>query len=164
MLYKIIYSIVLSGLIYSGLLAQEATNDSISGSPNIFTALQDNSSGGRMVLDQSPELHVLIDKSIRINEKSGLEGYRIQIYTGSGVKARDEAAAVCQEFMAYFPEIDPGQIYKNYQAPYFKVRIGDYRNKNEAFEKYHAIKKRFPSSYIVKSSINFPKLESPEEK
>ena len=58
---------------------------------------------------------------------------------------------------------DSNLIYFSYQAPYFKVLVGDYRNKNEAFEMYHKIKSTFPGLYIVKSRIKFPKLTSNTE-
>jgi hypothetical protein len=139
--------------------AQINTTDSVNITDDIFSALQNNTYGGNITILQEPSLHVLIDRSIRINKKKGLNGYRIQIFSGSGNNAREQANKVAQEFKSYFPNFDHDLIYFNYQAPYFKVRIGDFRNRNEAFELYNKIIKKFPSSYIVKSRIKFPKLK-----
>lgn len=149
-------------LMAGSLKAQTESLDATPQVVDIFSLLQEDSHGAAIHLYQNPSLHVLVDKNSRLNEKSGLMGYRIQIYSGSGTQARDKANEVGLTFMENFPEFDPGLIYTDYQAPYFKVRIGDYRNKNEAFEFYNDLKKKYPGAYIVKSVINFPKLETPE--
>jgi hypothetical protein len=143
-------------------LAQESLSlvDSVSVYTDIFSTLQDNSRGGKIEIYQDPALHVLVDKSIRINKKEGLDGYRIQIFSSSGQEARDLANETQQKFLELFPDFDSRLIYTEYTAPYFKLRIGDFRNKNEAYEFFHKLRKKFPSSYIVKSKINFPKLEA----
>ncbi len=139
--------------------AQINTADSVNITDDIFFALQNNTYGGNINVSQEPSLHVLIERNIRINKKKGLSGYRIQIFSGSGNNAREQANKVAQEFKHYFPDFDPDLIYFNYRAPYFKVRVGDFRNRNEAFELYKKINRKFPSSYIVKSRIKFPKLK-----
>ncbi|MGE4289871.1 MAG: hypothetical protein AB7E36_14390 [Salinivirgaceae bacterium] len=87
------YKLVLAGsfLFISGatLIAQEA-NKSEELSQDIFSVLQDNAQGGKIQLFQDPELHVLVDKNIRINKKQGIEGYRIQLFSSSGQDARDK--------------------------------------------------------------------------
>lgn len=135
-------------------------NDIALAPDDIFYSIQDDTYGGTISLYQDPLLHVLVDKYARINEKQGLKGYRIQIYSGSGVSARAEANSARYRLLNLFPEFDPSLIYFDYHAPYFKVVIGDYRNKNEAFEVYHDIKRKFSGSYIVKTRIRFPKLSS----
>lgn len=127
---------------------------------DIFSKLQDKSSGGTIDLYQDPALHVLVQKNTRINKKEGIDGYRIQIFSSSGQEAREKALEIREKFLEMFPDFDPSLVYVEYVAPYFKLRVGDYRNKNEAYEFYHKLRKPFPSSYIVKSKINFPKLEN----
>lgn len=129
---------------------------------DIISEINDNSMGGDIQVYQNPSLHVLLDKATRINKKEGLTGYRIQIYSGSGQDARKKSFEVQTEFQEAFEDFDPDLIYSMYQAPFFKLRLGDYRSKNEAVEFYYQVKKYFPSSYIVKSKINFPKLETEE--
>ena len=144
-----------------GMLVFKIDAQEISSTPvtdDIFYSIQDDTYGGNIDLYQNPSLHVLVNKYARINKKDRLDGYRIQIYSGSGNSARTEASNVRRKLLDKFPEFDSGLVYFDYQAPYFKVVIGDFRNKNEAFELYHKIKGKFSGSYIVKSKINFPKL------
>lgn len=164
MLKKGVSLFFLVSILFAELAAQELSNSSQPPLSDIFSSLQDNTQGGAINLYQSPSINVLIDRNTRISEKEGLSGYRIQIYSGTGVNAREKANTTKREFLEAFPELKENLIYIDYQAPYFKVSIGDYRNKNEAFEYYHNIKKRFPGSYIVKSKINFPELELAESK
>ncbi len=133
--------------------------DSIVYKHDLFTLLSEKSQGqGDINLVQDAELYVLIDKYSRINKRDGLSGYRIQIFSGSGQNAREQANQASQLFCKNFPDFDPNLIYMEYQAPYFKLRIGDFRNKTEANAFYHSVKVIFPDSYLVKSKINFPKL------
>jgi len=161
MLKKLICLLFLIGNLLFDSFAQPVSADQ---DANIFTSIQDNSYGGKMTIYQNPSLQVLVEKSIRMNEKDGINGYRIQIYSGTGSAAREKASNVKREFLENFPEIDQEVIYTDYLEPYFKVKVGDFRNRNEAFELYNNVKKKFPGSYIVKSKINFPKLELPEGK
>ncbi|MBI9067637.1 MAG: SPOR domain-containing protein [Salinivirgaceae bacterium] len=141
-------------------IGQINENDSGHVIHDIFTEINDNSYGGVIEIYQDPSLHVLIDRSERINKKEGLSGYRIQMFSGSGQDAREEARELSIKFIELFPDFDARLMYPEYNAPFFKLRLGDYRTKNEAMEFYHQLKKQFPNSYIVKSKINFPKLEA----
>lgn len=129
---------------------------------DIFYQLSLSENGeGKITLSQSTLLNNLIAKHRQINKKLGkakIKGYRIQIYRGVGSEARNEANNVSMKFMNSFPEFSQNQIYAIYETPYFKLRIGDYRNKNEAFEHLFEIKKIFSEAYIVNSNINYPEL------
>lgn len=157
-LEKLVFIMVVALLACSETDAQ--TIDSIYISDDIFAKINTADSGGSMQIYQDPALHVLMDKTNRINKKDGLEGYRIQIFSGSGQDARDHSYKIQTEFLQQFPDFDPDLIYNIYQAPFFKLRLGDFRSKNEAVEFFHLVKQKFPNSYIVKSKIKYPKLES----
>ncbi len=156
---KVSFLFLVCGLIAgSTSLSQSLQDDTLKFEDNIFFQLQDKNNGGKMDIIQDPMLNVLVDKSIRINEKEGLNGFRIQIYSGSDQNAREKLTQLIEDFQTAFPEFDGSLIYTEYQAPYFKLRIGDYRNKNEAYEFFHQVRKKFPVSYIVKSKIKYPKM------
>ena len=53
-------------------------------------------------------------------------GFRVQIYNGSD---RDKAIKVKTQFMRQYPGM---RTYLTYLAPCFRVKVGDYRNRNEA--------------------------------
>ena len=64
-------------------------------------------------------------KEQNMNNQS-MPGYRIQIYFGS---IRQKAAEVKIDFTGKFPDVPS---YLTYQQPNFKVRVGDFRSRNEA--------------------------------
>ena len=53
-------------------------------------------------------------------------GYRVQIYSGSD---RDKAIKVKKDFMRLNPGV---RTYLTYLAPFFRVKVGDYRNRSDA--------------------------------
>jgi len=93
------------------------------------------------------------------NTSQVLKGYRVQIYSGSN---RIDANKVKSDFLeTYLGE----KIYFDYEQPYYKVRVGDYRTKLEAQKMYQALllDNRFKGVLIVPDDINFPDLKSSEK-
>lgn len=108
---------------------------------------------------QSHSIKSLINKIVSIHAKQrGIEGYRIQIFSASGQQARNSANKMRSEFVSKYPNFDYNLIYPLYQPPFFKIRVGDYRTKNEALKFYKQVENQFPNAYIVKAIINYPKL------
>ncbi len=83
-----------------------------------------------------------------------INGYRVQIYFDSGNQSKKKANDVKTQFLAKKPDVP---CYLVYQAPNFKVRVGDFRSRYEAYKLYREIRNDFPSAYIVKDEISFPK-------
>lgn len=107
----------------------------------------------KVVVWADPLLDSLVNKNIEINKASqSMDGYRIQIFTGS---ERNNAHALRAKFLVDFPA---EQIYLIYQQPYFKLRVGDYRNLIEAQSMYQQLQKHFGQILIVPDKINLPKL------
>ncbi len=84
-----------------------------------------------------------------------IQGWRIQIYNSSGKEARDEANEYRNKFLSKYPNL---RAYLVYQPPYFKIRVGDYLTKPDAFRLYKEILAEFPVSYLVPDKINFPQF------
>jgi hypothetical protein len=98
----------------------------------------------------------LISRHRSISENKGtIDGYRIQIFNASGTNSKKQANDVKADLMQKYPEIES---YVIYQAPNFKVRLGDFRNRMEAQKVLNDIKKEYSSAYIVKDEINLPSL------
>lgn len=85
-----------------------------------------------------------------------IEGYRVQIYFASGNNSRKMVNDVRTQFLIKHPDVG---AYEIWQAPNFKVRVGDFRTKLEAYKFYKEIKADFPSSFIVTDNIALPKLD-----
>lgn len=100
-----------------------------------------------------PNLDSLVAYNSETNKAANnMAGYRIQIFFGSDRKEANEART---KFLQLFPETD---AYLIYQAPYFKVRVGDYRNQLEAQPVYRVVLNQFDKVFIVPDKINLPKL------
>ena len=81
----------------------------------------------------------------------GVPGYRIRIFSESGVGAREEQQRIRASFLSAFPEID---AVPRYDGVYFKVYVGDCRTRSEALKLYDRIKKKFPNSFLIPDNIN----------
>ena len=116
----------------------------------LFIQAQDS-----LTVEMDSKIKMIIDKRIDINKnKPGISGYRVQIFFGS---QRNEATKVKGDFSLVYPQID---AYLIYQAPNFKVRVGDFRTRIEANKFYQEIVKLYPSVFIVEDDINLPKINS----
>ncbi len=120
---------------------------------------QNNPQTGQINIYQSQSIKFLVNKFISIHSKQrGIKGYRIQIFSASGQQARESANKMRSQFISIYPDFDYNLIYPLYQPPFFKIRVGDYRTKEEALKFYKQVAIQFPNSYIVKSIIKYPKL------
>lgn len=118
----------------------------------------DDFNSGRVEINQDIRIDSLLSRHIEANRLyNGFDGFRIQIYRGSGRDARDLANESKTDFLEKFE----GYIaYLQFDPPnYFKVRVGDYRTKHDAYADFIKIKKEFPNAYIVNDKIHFPDLQ-----
>jgi len=86
-------------------------------------------------------------------EKSGIEGYRIQVAFAS---KKAEISEKRIAFIKKYPEII---IYLTYNTPYYKLRIGNFRTKLQAEKIKNKIRKHYPGSYIVPEIIPYTELK-----
>lgn len=112
-----------------------------------------------VIIHQDPRVESLLARYMDLTrQKKGMEGYRIQIFHGTGNEARNKARAMQSRFMTQFPEI---ACYLLYQEPYFKVRVGDFRNRVEAYQVYRKITENYPDAFLVSDNeIQFPHLNT----
>ncbi|NLA24296.1 MAG: SPOR domain-containing protein [Bacteroidales bacterium] len=118
---------------------------------NIIEKLNANSqTEGKISINQSADIDQLINNySIQNSQSQKVEGYRIQIYSGTGANARKES----QEARAIFRENMPNESIKiEYNAPFWRVRVGCFRHKHEALSLLRQTKYIFPHCYIVRDS------------
>jgi hypothetical protein len=103
---------------------------------------------GNIVIHEEEGIDFLLDTHIEMNKRHiYTDGFRIQLFSGSGQKARHEAMKVKSSVLELFPD---EQVYLSFTAPFWRVRVGNYRNKYEALSLLNKLKKEFPNSYIVK--------------
>ncbi|MFZ5430045.1 MAG: SPOR domain-containing protein [Bacteroidota bacterium] len=110
----------------------------------------------RLNISQDPQIERLVGMHIRKNESSrGIQGYRVEIFFSSALDARQKALSTKTAFLRDFPDIN---VYVIYISPDFKVRVGDFRTKNEALALMKKVQDRFPKAFIVPDNIEYPSL------
>lgn len=88
-----------------------------------------------------------------------MDGYRIQIHFG---QEKNEANQKRAEFLTRYDDIP---VYLDYQAPNFRVRVGDFRNRIEAEKVKSELNATYSGNIVVHDKINLPRIpESQKEK
>jgi len=114
----------------------------------------------RINVNQDPRLEKMLKWHTDNNKKrDGISGYRVEIFFSSSLNAKDQALNKKKEFMSRYSEYN---VHVKYSAPNFRVRVGDFRTKNEALKLLRRIQKDYPGAFIVPDTIDFPLL-TPEE-
>lgn len=101
--------------------------------------------------DERIEALMLRDFEILKKEK-GFDGYRVQIFFSSGNNSKKAINDTKAEFLKKHPNVP---TYTVYHSPNFKLRVGNFRNRFEAFAFYEKVKNDFPSAFIVNDRIEF---------
>lgn len=152
---KILFAILLLGMFpAANLYSQVKTNFG----DDFFSKIQSEETGeGEVTVFQDFRINNIVYNHIEQNKrKAGFPGYRIRIFNDLGSGARENSQEVKAEFYDKFPEIP---IYREYDSPYFKIYVGDFRTKIDAMKVFKRIKHYFPAAFIVPDEINYPSLE-----
>jgi len=108
----------------------------------------------RLVINQPSEIDVLLNRHILNNAtKNGVDGWRIQIYRGGHRTANEDANRIRARFMGDFPQLDS---YLTFDKPnWFKVKVGDFRTRQEAAAVFFDIQASYPDAYLIRDIIAF---------
>ena len=114
-----------------------------------------------IIVRKDPRLDLLTDKQAEINKRTGMitssglyKGFRIQILSTT---SRDQANQVKSDLLNRFSD---EKTYLQYHSPYFKVRIGNFINKDDAEKFRLKLNKFYPLGvYIVEDVIENPGQE-----
>jgi len=114
-------------------------------------------SGDTIIVHKDPRLDIFTAKQASINKvtarmsSNGLfKGYRLQVLN---TRSRDDAFKTKAMLLENFPD---EKTYVLYQSPYFKVRIGNFVNRNDAenFKKELSLFITQPA-YVVEDLIEY---------
>jgi len=110
----------------------------------------------------SVERDVRLDKMLnwhieKNKEREGIDGFRVEIFFSSNMDAKEKALETKTDFLSKYPEFP---VHIKFVAPNFRVRVGDFRTKNEAWKLYKKIQKDYPTAFVVPDIINFPQLKA----
>lgn len=123
-----------------------------------FQILQTPSpNGGKVTVHQDEEIEMLCNQMALHNAKTkGMPGFRVRIYRDNSQKSRQKSMDIIAEFIAKYPDIP---CYRYYDNPYFKVSVGNFRDRYEAMKLYRQISKDFPGAFIIQETISYPRVD-----
>ena len=111
---------------------------------------------GEVIIYADPMIDSLVQLHIAYNEAFPvMPGYRIQIFFQSGNEALKNGEEIKEAFMEKYKETS---AYLLFTAPYYRVRVGDFRTRLEAEKFLQKINRNYPNAWIIKDEINFPVL------
>lgn len=111
---------------------------------------------GTVTIKKDPRIDALVEKQGQVippEVEPQIDGYRIQLFFDQDKSAVNEARST---FIAKYPKID---TYVEYHAPYFYLKVGDFRTHLEAVRIKSTVEDKFPTSFVVKEKIYLPPLE-----
>jgi len=139
---------------FSLVLAQRAQTGT---QGDVLKTLLEGGSDNRVSIEVDSQLVSNYNKLIAKNMKSsGIPGYRIRIFSESGIGAKKDQQQVRARFLSLYPGLD---AYNRYDEPFFKVYVGDCRTKSEALKLNDIIKRDFPNPIIVPDFINLKPVD-----
>ena len=124
---------------------------------DLLKTLLEGESDDRLTVEVDSQLVSNYNKLIAKNMKSsGIPGYRIRIFSESGIGAKKDQQQVRARFLSLYLGLD---AYNRYAEPFFKVYVGDCRTKSEALKLNDIIKRDFPNPIIVPDFINLKPVD-----
>ncbi len=121
---------------------------------------QDTSS---VIIHKDSRIDLLIKKQIQINEETSREarrvgrGYRLLVIN---TNKRDEAVAAKTKVYTFFPEL---KSYLVYQSPYFKLKVGNFKDRKEAEEYRERLQQYFPKGVFIMNDTIEIRLDKDKE-
>ena len=81
-----------------------------------------------------------------------IDGYRIQIAAVTGTNSKSTAESERYLFMSRHPSIP---AYISFKEPYFRIRVGNFTTRLEAYFALQEIKSSYPNAYIIPDKIHY---------
>ena len=112
-----------------------------------------------VIVHKDPRIDLLVIKQAQINEVTSREsrktgrGFRLMIIS---TNKRDEAIAAKTKIYTYFPEL---KAYLWHQSPYYKVKAGNFKDRNEAEVYQQKLNVYFPKGVFIMNDIVELKLD-----
>ena len=109
--------------------------------------------GPGIKVSQSTTVQQALDNYIRTNGNKSISGYRIRVYYDNGPQARAKSEMIERTLQQQLGVA----VYRSFESPNYKVTVGDFRTKDEALRIYNALKGTYPTAYMIKETINYPR-------
>ena len=97
---------------------------------------------------QDRHISELADVYKMYNKKNDVtDGYRIQV-----AFSNDRQEAYNSKSKLY-KELPDEKCYVEYEEPYYKLRIGDYMTRLEAYDKLRSVITKYPGAFVVRAKV-----------
>ncbi|MDR2498387.1 MAG: SPOR domain-containing protein [Tannerellaceae bacterium] len=134
---------------------------------SIFDELQTFRQGkGKVVIDQPAGIRNKVGYRISGEIETSndgksyirYQGFRIQVFSGNDQRtSKEEAFKREKEINEALPELT---TYVNFDAPFWRLRVGDFNAREEAYDTQHQLMQLFPNykkeMYVVREEIKIP--------
>ncbi len=105
-----------------------------------------NRSRGQVQIVGDVAVNQLVQRHIELNERvRTIPGYRIQVASLSGTSSKNRAFDMKERIHASYPGVE---AYVVFDEPNFKVKVGDFRTRLEAYVFLQHIRGEFPGTII----------------
>ena len=117
------------------------------------TAWKKTVDSNSVVVHKDPRLDLLVKKQAEINEmisrnaRKNAKGFRLLVIN---TNKREEAIAAKTKVYNNFPEL---KAYLIYQSPYFKLKVGNFRERKDAEDYQQKLNKYFPRGVFIMNDI-----------
>jgi hypothetical protein len=105
---------------------------------------------GQAILQFDGQSEVLITQYSAIQQESKFRGFRVQLLSASGPQAKDEVNILKNQFQKDYPDFT---AHLKWDAPNWKLRVGDFRNRLDALLFQRLIQSQYPQSYVVSDEV-----------
>ena len=109
------------------------------------------SQGSRFSITGDVAVNAMVERHVEFNNRvKTIPGFRVQIASFSGANSKNSAFSLRDRFVIDYPAV---QAYIVFDEPNFKVKVGDFRTRLEAYAFLQQIKEVY-KGYIIKDNIN----------
>ena len=119
-----------------------------------ITKISAQDSSASVVVNKDPRIELLVNKQIEINEvttrnsRRAAPGFRILVISSND---RNKVIDAKTKMYREFPEL---KAYMMYNSPFFRLKVGNFRERTDAEEYLSRIQRLYPTGvYIVPDSI-----------
>jgi hypothetical protein len=107
-----------------------------------------------VIVNKDPRVDALVQKQIEINEfttrdaRRNVPGFRIQVINSPD---RNKVYAAKAKIYDEYPDLKP---YLLYQAPNYKLKVGNFKTQEEAEQAMQQLQRLFPSGlYVIRDIV-----------
>jgi len=119
-----------------------------------ITKISAQDSSASVVVNKDPRIDLLVNKQIEINEittrnsRRAAPGFRILVISSND---RNKVIDTKTKMYREFPEL---KAYMMYNSPFFRLKVGNFRERTDAEEYLSRIQRLYPTGvYIVPDTI-----------